>query len=163
MKTVVLKGFGGASVLEVEEREVPGISENEVLIRVAGAGLNRADLAQREGRYPAPEGVVADIPGLEVSGVVAEAGAEVNSLRKGDEVCALLPGGGYAEYVRVDASNCLPIPKGIGLADAGAIPEVLCTVWLNLFQTGELSKNQDVLVYGGSGGIGSMAIQLVRL
>lgn len=163
MRTVVLNGFGDSSVLMIEEREKPRILDNEVLIKVAAAGLNRADIAQRQGIYPAPEGIVQDILGLEISGEIVEIGANVESWNVGDEVCALLAGGGYAEYVQVDASNCLPIPKGISLQDAAAIPEVLCTVWMNLFQTGNLSKNQTALIYGGSGGIGSMAIQLVHL
>src|SRR5690625_60343 len=163
MKVVVLNGYGGPSVLTVEEREVPEIAETEVLIKVAAAGLNRADIAQREGRYRAPEGVDKDIPGLEVSGVVVEVGDRVDRWKVGDSVCALLAGGGYAEYVRVDASNCLPIPRGFGRQEAAAVPEVLATVWLNLFQIGGLKKEQSALIYGGSGGIGSMAIQLVRL
>lgn len=163
MKAILLNGFGDASVLKIAEVDKPVISESEVLIKVAAAGLNRADIAQREGRYPAPEGVVQNIPGLEVSGTVVETGANVKSLKIGDKVCALLAGGGYAEYVKVAASNCLPILKGISLVDAAGIPEVLCTVWMNLFQTGNLQPGQTALIYGGSGGIGSMGIQLARL
>lgn len=163
MKAIVITKPGDASVLEIEERQKPTPGHQEVLIKVAAAGMNRADIAQRKGHYPAPKGVVADIPGLEVSGTVAEIGKDVTTLKPGDEVCALLAGGGYAEYVNVHASHCLPIPKGISLIDAAAIPEVLCTVWMNVFQTGNFKKNQTALIYGGSGGIGSMAIQLVNL
>lgn len=163
MKAVILNGFGDASVLQISEVEKPTVSDTEVLLKVAAAGLNRADIAQRNGRYPAPAGTVANILGLEVSGTVVETGAKVKNLKIGDTVSALLAGGGYAEYVSVAASNCMPVPKGIDLIDAAAIPEVLCTVWMNLFQTGNLQPGQTALIYGGSGGIGSMGIQLVRL
>ena len=163
MKAIVITKPGDASVLKIKERQKPTPGPGEVLIKVAAAGLNRADIAQRKGHYPAPKGVVADIPGLEVSGTIEDTGKEVTSLKPGDEVCALLAGGGYAEYVTVHASHCLPIPKGISLTHAAAIPEALCTVWLNLFQTARFTKNQTTLIYGGSGGIGSMAIQLVTL
>lgn len=156
--------FGpGTSPLELTERATPKPARNEVLIKVSAAGLNRADLAQRKGNYPAPPGTVQDILGLEVSGTIIEVGKEVGKLKAGDQVCALLPGGGYAEYVTVDAGSCLPIPNAISLQDAAALPEVLFTVWYNIFQRGRLKKDQNVLIYGGSGGIGSMAIQLVSL
>ncbi len=163
MKAVVFNTPGDASVLHVEEREIPVINDNEVLIKVVAAGINRPDVIQRRGKYPAPQGVVQDIPGLEVSGVIEKVGNNVKTLKPGQEVCALIAGGGYAEYVAADAGSCLPIPKGISLEEAAALPEVLFTVWHNIFQRGGLKNGEDVLIYGGSGGIGSMAIQLVNL
>src|SRR5690625_1804328 len=163
MKAVIVKEFGDADVLEIGERLTPEIKENEVLIKVAAAGLNRADIAQRKGNYPAPKGCVQDILGLEVSGTIEKIGGKVTQWKVGDEICALLPGGGYAEYVTVDEGSCLPIPKNFSLEDAASIPEVLLTVWQNIFQIGELQPEEKVLIYGGSGGVGSMAIQLTSL
>ncbi len=163
MKAIVFNQFGNASVLKVMDREIPSIGSNEVLIKVKAAGMNRADIAQRKGNYPAPQGVVQDILGLEVSGEIVDKGPEVQTYPIGKEVCALLPGGGYAEYVAVDAGSCLPIPQGFSLEDAAALPEVLFTVWQNIFRIGQLKKGEDVLIYGASGGIGSMAIQLIQL
>lgn len=163
MKAVVIRQAGDPSVLTYQDYETPGIKANEVLIKVTAAGINRADIAQRMGRYPAPQGTVQDIPGLEASGTIEAVGADVSEWKVGDKVCALLPGGGYAEYVQVDAGSCLPIPKGMSLEEAGAIPEVLFTVWHNIFQKGQLQPRDKALIYGGSGGIGSMAIQLVHL
>lgn len=163
MKAIVFNQPGDASVLHIEEREMPQTGDNEVLIKVKAAGVNRPDVIQRNGKYPVPKGVVQDILGLEVSGIIEKAGPKVSGWKTGDAVCALIPGGGYAEYVAADAGSCLPIPKGISLEDAAALPEVLFTVWHNVFQRGGLQKGEDVLLYGGSGGIGSMAIQLVRL
>lgn len=163
MKAVVLKEYGDASVLQVEDRVKPKPKNNEVLIKVAAAGLNRADIAQRKGRYPAPPDCVQDILGLEVSGIVEEIGTEVTEWKVGDRVCALLPGGGYAEYVSVDEGSVLPVPKNFDLTDAASLPEVVMTVWQNIFQIGKLQKEEKVLIYGGSGGIGSMAIQLLNL
>lgn len=161
MKAIVLKDFGSPEVLKIENRPQPEVGDKEVLIKVAAAGLNRADLAQRKGNYPAPKGSVQDILGLEVSGIIEKTGKKVTQWKIGDEVCALLPGGGYAEYVSVDEGSCLPIPKGFSLTDAASIPEVLLTVWQNIFQIGQLQSDENVLIYGGSGGIGSMAIQIV--
>lgn len=163
MKAISINQFGGPEELKIVERPTPTPQPNEVLIKVAAAGLNRADVAQRKGHYPAPEGIVQDIPGLEVSGVVIECGAEVTEWQKGDEVCALLAGGGYAQYACVDAGSCFAKPTKFSLVDAAALPETLLTVWQNIFQIGQLQKDQTVLIYGGSGGIGSMAIQLVNL
>jgi|SRR5690625_267407 len=160
MKAIVLKDFGSPEVLKIENRPQPQVGDKEVLIKVAAAGLNRADLAQRKGNYPAPKGSVQDILGLEVSGIIEKTGKKVTQWKIGDEVCALLPGGGYAEYVSVDEGSCLPIPKGFSLTDAASIPEVLLTVWQNIFQIGQLQSDENVLIYGGSGGIGSMAIQI---
>lgn len=163
MKAIVLNNYGEATELAIAERPKPKIGNNEILIKVAAAGLNRADIAQRKGHYPAPEGSPQDILGLEVSGTIKALGAKVNKWKLDQNVCALLPGGGYAEYVAVDAGSCLPIPQGFSLTDAAALPEVLLTVWQNIFQIGQLKKEEKVLIYGGSGGIGSMAIQLVSL
>ena len=161
MKAVIYQEFGNPSVLQVSEYSKPQPEANEVLIKVVAAGMNRADLAQRKGNYPAPKNCVQNILGLEVSGIIEEVGENVSSWKKGDQVCALLPGGGYAEYVTVDAGSCLPIPKGFSLEEAAGLPEVLLTVWQNIFQIGKLQPEENVLIYGGSGGIGSMAIQLV--
>lgn len=163
MKAVVFNVPGDASVLHVEERAMPEVRENDVLIKVVAAGVNRPDIFQRRGKYPAPKGVVQDIPGLEVSGIIEKKGSNVSDWHVGDQVMALVPGGGYAEFVSVNAGSCLPIPKGITLEESAALPEVLFTVWHNIFQRGWLEEAEDVLIYGGSGGIGSMAIQLVTL
>lgn len=163
MKTVVIAEFGAASQLKITNRPTPPIKSNEVLIKVAAAGLNRADIAQRKGHYPAPKGTVQDVLGLEVSGIIEKVGNEVDLWKVGDKVCALLPGGGYAEYVNIDQGSCLPIPKGFSLTEAASIPETLLTVWQNIFKIGRLQSGEQVLIYGGSGGIGSMAIQLVNL
>ncbi len=163
MRVVILKNYGDAEVLQLEKREKPQPKENEVLIKVAASGLNRADISQRKGHYPAPKGTPQNILGLEVSGTVEAKGDQVNQWEVGQQVCALLPGGGYAEYVTIDAGSCLPIPKNYDLIDAASLPEVLFTVWHNVFQRGRLQKGEEVFVYGGSGGIGSMAIQLINL
>lgn len=163
MKAVVFNTPGDAFVLRIDERPVPEPGDNEVLIKVAGAGINRPDIFQRRGKYPAPHGIVQDILGLDVSGKVEKTGRAVKNWKEGDEVMALVPGGGYAEYAVADEGSCLPVPKGISLQDAAALPEVLFTVWHNVFQRGGLKKGENVLIYGGSGGIGAMAIQLVHL
>lgn len=141
---------------------MPEIGANEVLIRVKAAGVNRPDVAQRMGRYPAPAGAPQDIPGLEVAGVIEECGAGVVQWKKGDRVCALLAGGGYAEYVAVDAGQCLPVPKGFSEAEAAGLPETIFTVWHNVFQRGRLQSGETFLVHGGSSGIGVTAIQLAK-
>ncbi|TXH19095.1 MAG: NAD(P)H-quinone oxidoreductase [Mycobacterium sp.] len=133
----------------------------EVLIQVAAAGVNRADLLQAAGKYPPPAGA-SEIIGLEVSGVIAAVGDGVEQWSVGQEVCALLAGGGYAEYVAVPAAQVLPIPDGVDLVDAAALPEVACTVWSNLVQTAGLSEGQLLLVHGGASGVGSHAIQVAR-
>ncbi|GAA4141178.1 NAD(P)H-quinone oxidoreductase [Sphingobacterium kyonggiense] len=160
MRAAVIRSFGGPEVLEVMEREglIPG--PKEVLLDVKAAGINRPDVFQRKGNYPAPAGAVADIPGLEVSGVVKALGAEVKELKIGDEVFALLAGGGYATEVCVDEGLCIRKPINLSFEDAASLPETLFTVWHNVFQRGGLKKGDRLLVHGGSGGIGSMAIQL---
>ncbi len=148
-------------------QEVPDVSvgPGEVLIKVAAAGVNRADVLQAAGKYPPPPGA-SDIIGMEVSGVISEIGADVGSdvtgWPAGQEVCALLAGGGYAEYVAVPAGQVMPIPDGVDLVDAAGLPEVACTVWSNLVMTAHLSDGQLLLVHGGASGIGSHAIQVAR-
>lgn len=132
-----------------------------MLIRVAAAGVNRPDLAQRQGRYPPPPGVT-DIPGLEVAGAIEAVGAGVDAWRAGDGVCALVSGGGYAEYCVAPAVQCLPVPRGCSWVEAAAIPETFFTVWSNVFERGRLAAGESLLVHGGASGIGTTAIQLAR-
>ena len=162
VKAVVISQPGPPDVLKIEERPLPALRPGEVLIRVKAAGLNRADLIQRTGRYPAPSDAPADIPGLEVAGVIETAGAEVQRWKTGDSVCALLAGGGYAKYVAANAGHCLPVPPGWSFKEAAALPEALFTVWHNVFQRGHLRAGDHFLVHGGSSGIGLAAIQLAR-
>ena len=161
MKAMTLPSFGGPEVLTLADVETPEPRPGEVLVEVAAAGVNRADLLQRRGFYPPPPGE-SDVPGLEVSGRVAALGEGVDAWSVGDEVCALLAGGGYAEVVRVPAGQVLPVPAGVPLVDAAALPEVVCTVWSNVFLTANLQPGETLLVHGGSSGIGTMAIQLGR-
>ena len=161
MIAIRIREPGGPEVLEPVERPMPVAGAGEVLIRVAAAGVNRPDVLQRQGRYPPPPGVT-DIPGLELSGTVEAVGAEVHEWRVGDAVCALVAGGGYAEYCTAPAPQCLPLPRGIDFIHAAAIPETAFTVWTNVFERGRLASGETLLVHGGSGGIGTMAIQLAR-
>lgn len=160
MKAIVIKQPGGPEVLQTAERPVPEPASNEVLIKVVAAGVNRPDVFQRKGNYPPPPGAPQDIPGLEVSGYVEKAGEDVASFKTGDAVCALVAGGGYAEYVLADAGSCLPIPKGMDITQAAALPETIFTVWHNVFQRGRLQAGETLLIHGGSSGIGTTAIQL---
>lgn len=152
---------GGLEVLRIVERPTPRPKERDVLIKVVAAGVNRVDLMQREGKYPPPLGA-SDIPGLEVSGVVAEIGPAVQRWRVGDPVCALITGGGYAEYCVAPDVQCLPIPHGVELVSAAALPEACFTVWTNAFDRGRLKSGETFLVHGGSSGIGTTAIQMGR-
>jgi NADPH2:quinone reductase len=152
---------GGPDVLVPVERPVPKPGPHDVLIRVAAAGVNRPDLMQREGKYPPPPGA-SDIPGLEVSGIITECGENVERWRAGDEVCALLSGGGYAEYAVAPEVQCLPVPRGLDLVSAGAMPETFFTVWTNVFDRGRLRAGETFLVHGGASGIGTTAIQLAH-
>ncbi len=161
MKALTLPMFGGPEALVLADVDVPIARAGEVLVRVAAAGVNRADTLQRQGHYAPPPGE-SDVPGLEVSGVVEALGEGVEGWAEGDEVCALLAGGGYAEYVRVPAGQLLPVPEGVSLVDAAALPEVACTVWSNVFLIANLRPGETLLVHGGSSGIGTMAIQLAR-
>ena len=163
MKAAVISVPGPPEVLKIEERPQPHFGETDVLIRVKAAGLNRADLIQREGHYPAPAGAAPDIPGLEVAGVIESLGAKAKRWKSGEAVCALLPGGGYAEYVSINGAHCLPMPAGWSWTDAAALPEAVFTVWHNVFQRGKLTAGENFLVHGGSSGIGLAAIQLAHL
>jgi NADPH2:quinone reductase len=162
MNAVNIKEFGGPEVLELFETERPTKKIDEVLIRVVAAGVNRPDVIQRKGFYPAPPGA-SEILGLEVAGVIEQVGANVVNLNIGDEVCALLSGGGYAEYAVANAGLCLPVPKGLTLIEAAALPETSFTVWSNVFDRAGLRAGQTLLVHGASGGIGTMAMQLANL
>jgi putative PIG3 family NAD(P)H quinone oxidoreductase len=152
---------GGPDVLTPVTRPVPVPGAGEVLIRIAGAGLNGADLSQREGRYNMPPGIT-DIPGLEASGTIVATGEGARRFQAGDEVCALLVGGGYAEYVTVPEPQCMTLPPNVALVDAGGIPETFCTVWTNVMDRGALKDGETILVQGGSSGIGHAAIQTAK-
>ncbi len=160
MRAAVITAHGPASNFVLQQRPVPSPAQGEVLIEVRAAGINRPDILQRKGKYPAPIGVVQDILGLEVAGTVAACGDGVDRWSVGERVCALVPGGGYAEYVAVDASHCLPIPDNLDFRAAACLPETVFTVWHNLFQLAGLRAGENVLIHGGSGGIGTTAIQL---
>ena len=161
MRAVTVPAPGGPDSLVVADVPAPTAGPGEVLIDVVAAGVNRADILQRMGFYPPPPGAPAYL-GLECSGRIAALGAGVSGWRVGDEVCALLAGGGYAAQVAVPAGSVLPAPAGVDLVDAAALPEVACTVWSNVFLTAALQPGQTLLVHGGSSGIGTMAIQLAR-
>ena len=162
MKVVDVPQPGGPEALVLAERPVPEPGRGEVLIKVAAAGLNRADVLQRRGFYPSPSGAPS-YPGLEVSGTIDALGAGVTELKAGDAVCALLAGGGYAEYCRVDAGQVLPIPGSLDMIQAAALPEAMFTVWSNVFVFGRLQQGETLLVHGGSSGIGVTAIQLAAV
>jgi NADPH:quinone reductase len=162
MKAVVITSFGSPSVLQIQERPRPAVLPDEVLIAVKAAGVNRPDIMQRMGNYPAPQGAPQDILGLEVAGVVVECGSNVSKWKVGDAVCALVAGGGYAEYINVNEGQCLPIPKGFSFVEAAGLPETVYTVWHNVFQRGKLQVGETLLVHGGSSGIGVTAIQLAK-
>ena len=159
MRAVEISEAGGPEVLKICERPVPEPAHDQVVIRVAWAGVNRPDALQRAGAYDPPPGA-SDLPGLEASGEVVAVGAGVEWPAVGDEVCALLPGGGYAEYVATPAAHCLPVPEGMGLKEAACLPETFFTVWTNVFMRGGLQAGEKFLVHGGSSGIGTTAIQL---
>jgi putative PIG3 family NAD(P)H quinone oxidoreductase len=161
MIAIEIREPGEPDVLIPVERPMPAPAPAEVLIKVAAAGVNRPDVFQRRGRYAPPPGV-SDIPGLEVSGTIEALGADVHDWRVGDAVCALLAGGGYAEYCVAPAPQCLPPPRGMDLVTAAAIPETFFTVWTNVFDRGHLEADEAILIHGGSSGIGTTAIQLAR-
>jgi putative PIG3 family NAD(P)H quinone oxidoreductase len=158
---VFADGAGGPEVLVVRELPDPEPGPGEVLLEVAAAGLNRADLLQRQGFYPPPPGA-SDVLGMECSGTVAAVGDDVDGWSVGDQACALLSAGAYATHVTVPAGQLMPIPPGIGLVEAAALPEVACTVWSNVFMLAQLRPHETFLVHGGAGGIGSFAIQLAK-
>ncbi|HET9538156.1 MAG TPA: NAD(P)H-quinone oxidoreductase, partial [Mesorhizobium sp.] len=159
MTAVAITEPGGPLVLRPERRNVPAPRPGQILIRVRAAGVNRPDVFQRKGVYPPPPGA-SDLPGLEVAGEIAVAGDGVTRWKVGDQVCALTPGGGYAEYCVVHESNALPLPAGFTFTEAAALPETFFTVWHNVFERGGLQKGETLLVHGGSSGIGTTAIQL---
>lgn len=161
MRAVVAPEPGGPEALVVVERPDPTPGPGEVVLRVAASAVNRADLLQRRGLYPPPPGET-DVLGLECSGTVIALGEGVTDWQVGDEVCALLAGGGYAEQVAVPAGQCLPLPPGVELVEAGSVPEVACTVWANVFMVAGLREGETLLVHGGAGGIGTMAIQIAK-
>jgi NADPH:quinone reductase len=165
MRAVEISTPGPADGLRVVERPQPAIAPGQVLVRVAAAGVNRPDVLQRLGRYAPPPGA-SDIPGLEIAGhvvaVAPEAGASPERWHEGDAVCALVSGGGYAEYCAAPIEQCLPVPAGLSLIEAAAIPETYFTVWTNVFDRGRLQPGETLLVHGGSSGIGTTAIQLAR-
>ena len=161
MRVVEITTPGGPEVLEPAHRPVPEPAADEILIKIAFAGVNRPDALQRSGKYNPPSGA-SDLPGLEAAGEVAAVGAGVSEYRVGDQVCALLPGGGYAEYVATPAAHALLVPDGMGLKEAACLPETYFTVWTNVFERGGLRAGERFLVHGGSSGIGTTAIQLAN-
>ncbi|MFD2738221.1 NAD(P)H-quinone oxidoreductase [Sulfitobacter aestuarii] len=161
MRAVEITKPGGPEMLQLTQRPIPQPDHDQVVIRVAYAGVNRPDALQRAGMY-APPPSASDLPGLEASGEIVSVGAGVTDLSVGDKVCALLPGGGYAEYVATPAAHCLPVPRGMGMKEAACLPETFFTVWSNVFMRGGLTAGERFLVHGGSSGIGTTAIQLAK-
>ncbi|MCR6632366.1 MAG: NAD(P)H-quinone oxidoreductase [Magnetospirillum sp.] len=152
---------GGPEVLKAVTRPCPVPAKGEVVIKVAAAGINRPDVLQRQGVYPAPPGA-SDLPGLEVAGTIAALGEGVTAPAVGEAICALAAGGGYAEYVAVDARHCLPVPAGFDMVQAASLPETFFTVWHNVFERGALKAGETLLVHGGAGGIGTTAVQMAK-
>lgn len=161
MKAVEISQFGDADVLKTVHISLPDIKDDELLIKVAAAGVNRPDIMQRSGLYPAPKGA-SEIPGLEVSGEIVAMGKNVSEHSIGDEVCALVAGGGYSEYCAAPARQCLPVPKGVSLIEAASLPETYFTVWSNVFDRGGLQAGETFMVHGGTSGIGTTAIQMAK-
>ena len=161
MLAIEISKPGGPEVLVPVERPKPELAPGEVLIKVEAAGVNRPDVMQRMGQYPPPPGA-SDIPGLEVAGVIVKVAHGVSEWRIGDRVCALVAGGGYAELCVAPAPQCLPVPRGLDVVQAAAIPETFFTVWTNVFERGHLKAGESILIHGGSSGIGTTAIQLSR-
>lgn len=162
MKAIVITQPGAPDVLQIAERPVPACSADEVLVKVAAAGVNRPDVFQRKGNYPPPAGAPADIPGLEIAGTIAQVGDNVKRWKVGDKVCALVTGGGYAEYCNVAEGQCLPIPDRLNFIEAASLPETFFTVWSNVFDRGKLQPDESLLIHGGSSGIGVAAIQMAK-
>ncbi len=161
MTAIEIRAPGGPEMLVPASRPVPLPAAGEILVAVAAAGVNRPDIHQREGNYPPPPGA-SDIPGLEIAGRIVKLGLGVHHHRIGDEVCALVSGGGYAQYCLAPAPQTLPVPKGLDMIEAAAMPETFFTVWTNLFERGGLKAGETVLIHGGSSGIGTTAIQLAK-
>ncbi len=161
MKHIEIREFGDPDMLQITEGDAPAPGESQVLIRVVAAGINRPDIMQRQGKYPPPPGASA-IPGLEIAGKIIKTGSGVTWPTPGEQVCALVTGGGYAELAVADASLCLPVPQGLSPIEAAALPETFFTVWSNLFERAGLKAGESVLIHGGSSGIGTTAIQLAK-
>ncbi|OMO76563.1 Alcohol dehydrogenase superfamily, zinc-type [Corchorus capsularis] len=161
MKAVVITAPGAPEVLQLQEVEEPKIKDDEVLIKVEAAALNRGDIYQRQGFYPPPQGA-SPYPGLECSGIIESIGQNVSRWKVGDKVCALLSGGGYADKVAVPAGQVLPVPSNVSLSDAASFPEVACTVWSTVFMMSRLRPGETLLIHGGSSGIGIFAIQIAK-
>lgn len=159
MKVIHIAAPGGPEQLQLSTRPVPKPGAGEVLVRVEASGVNRPDVMQRQGRYPPPPGA-SDLPGMEIAGEIVALGAEVTGVAVGDKITSLLPGGGYAQYALAAAPLCMPIPKGLSMVEAAAIPETFMTVWTNLFERGRCKAGDTVLIHGGTSGIGTTAIQL---
>jgi NADPH2:quinone reductase len=162
MKVVHIAAPGGPEQLQISTRPTPKPGAGEVLVRVEAAGVNRPDVMQRQGRYPPPPGA-SDLPGMEIAGEIVSLGSNVSGLTVGDKICSLLPGGGYAAYAVAAAPLCMPIPQGMSMVEAAAIPETFMTVWTNLFERGGCKAGDTVLVHGGTSGIGTTAIQLASV
>jgi NADPH:quinone reductase len=162
MKAIVITQPGAPDVLKLQDYPTPEVSADQILIEVKAAGLNRSDIFQREGNYPEPSGVSSEILGLEVSGIVAKCGPDVTDFKVGDKVCAILAGGGYAEYVSVREGQCLPIPSKLTFAEAASLPETVFTVWSNVFQRAGLKSGETLLIHGGNSGIGITGIQIAH-
>jgi len=160
MKAIIITQPGPPDVLQLQDRPIPAYHANEVLVKVYAAGINRPDVAQRKGNYPPPASAPQDIPGLEIAGIVTEVGAEITRWKVGGKVCALVIGGGYAEYCSVPEGQCLPIPGNLSFTEAASLPETFFTVWSNVFDRGKLQPGESLLVHGGSSGIGVTAIQM---
>lgn len=162
MKAIVITKPGDPDVLQLQDRPRPNPQAREVLVQVFAAGINRPDVAQRKGNYPPPPGAPPDIPGLEIAGIIIALGKDCSRWKPGDKVCALITGGGYAEYCAVPQGQCLPVPQGLSFAEAASLPETFFTVWSNVFDRGKLMPGETLLVHGGSSGIGVAAIQLAK-
>jgi NADPH2:quinone reductase len=162
MEAIIITQPGGPEVLQMADRSKPVPGAGEVLIQVAASGINRPDVYQRKGNYPPPKGASVDIPGLEIAGTIVETGKEVTRWKAGDKVCALVSGGGYAEFCAVPEGQCLPIPGSLSFVDAATLPETFFTVWSNVFDRGHLAPGEILLVHGGSSGIGVAAIQMAK-
>jgi len=162
MRSIVITEPGGPEVLQLQERPRPNIKDGEVLINVKAAGINRPDIFQRMGGYPAPDGVPDDIPGLEVAGIISEVAPNEKRWKVGDKVCALVAGGGYATEAAAPSIQCLPIPENLSFEEAASLPETFFTVWSNVFERGQFNKGESFLIHGGTSGIGVAAIQMIK-
>jgi NADPH2:quinone reductase len=162
MKAIIITQPGGPEVLQLEERPVPEYAKNEVLVKVMAAGINRPDVYQRKGNYPPPAWAPQNIPGLEIAGIITATGSDGSRWKVGDKVCALVSGGGYAEYCNVPEGQCLRMPGNLSFVEAASLPETFFTVWSNVFDRGQLKAHESLLVHGGSSGIGVTAIQMAK-